>query len=80
MSCVGPIARTVEDLALLFAIIAGPDRYDTDVAPVPVEEMPQLELNRLRIAFAPTGLSGRDGDAGGSRRVRTTAFRPGRGR
>jgi amidase len=54
MSSVGPMARTVEDLALLFAIIAGPDGYDTDVAPVPVEEMPQLELNRLRIAFAPT--------------------------
>jgi amidase len=54
MSCIGPMARTVEDLALLFAIIAGPDGYDTDVAPVPVEEMPQLELNRLRIAFAPT--------------------------
>ena len=54
MSCVGPMARTVEDLALLFAIIAGPDGYDTDVAPVPVEEMPQLELNCLRIAFAPT--------------------------
>jgi amidase len=54
MSSVGPMARTVEDLALLFAIIAGPDGYDTDVAPVPVEEMPQLELHRLRIAFAPT--------------------------
>src|SRR6266478_6193640 len=54
MSCIGPMARTVEDLALLFAIIAGPDGRDTDVAPVPVEEMPQLELNRLRIAFAPT--------------------------
>jgi amidase len=54
MSCVGPMARAVEDLALLFAIIAGPDGYDTDVAPVPVEEMPQPELNRLRIAFAPT--------------------------
>src|SRR5713226_3519959 len=54
MSCIGPMARTVEDLALLFALIAGPDGYDTDVAPVPVEEMPQLELNRLRIAFAPT--------------------------
>src|SRR5258708_950191 len=39
---------------LLAAIIAGRDGYDTDVAPVPVEEMPQLELNRLRIAFAPT--------------------------
>ncbi len=54
MSCIGPMARTVEDLALLFAIIAGPDGRDTDVAPVPVEEMPQLDLNRLRIAFAPT--------------------------
>ena len=54
MSCIGPMARTVEDLALLFAIIAGPDGRDTEVAPVPVEEMPQLELNRLRIAFAPT--------------------------
>jgi amidase len=54
MSCIGPMARTVEDLALLLAVIAGPDGRDTDVAPVPVEEMPQLELNRLRIAFAPT--------------------------
>ncbi len=54
MSCIGPMARTVEDLALLFAIIAGPDGRDTDVASVPVEEMPQLDLNRLRVAFAPT--------------------------
>jgi len=54
MSCIGPMARTVEDLALLFAIIAGPDGHDTDVEPVLVEEMPQLELQRLRIAFAPT--------------------------
>ena len=54
MSCIGPMARTVEDLALLFALIAGPDGRDTEVAPVPVEKMPQLELQRLRIAFAPT--------------------------
>ena len=54
MSCIGPMARTVEDLALLYSIIAGPDGRDTDVAPVPVNAMPQLELNRLRIAFAPT--------------------------
>ena len=56
MSCIGPMARTVEDLALLFAIIAGPDGRDTDVAPVPVEELPPLELYRLRVAFAPTFL------------------------
>src|SRR5215467_14206377 len=35
MSCIGPMARSVEDLALLYALIAGPDGYDTDVAPVP---------------------------------------------
>src|SRR5437763_2820733 len=54
MSCIGPMARTVEDLALLYSIIAGPDGRDTEVQPVPVDEMPQLELKHLRIAFAPT--------------------------
>jgi amidase len=48
------MARTVEDLALLYAIITGPDGYDTDVTPVPVDEVPQLALKHLRIAVAPT--------------------------
>jgi amidase len=54
MSCIGPMARTVDDLALLYAIIAGPDGRDTEVQPVPVDEVPELELKQLRIAFAPT--------------------------
>jgi amidase len=54
MSCIGPMARTVDDLALLYSIIAGPDGRDTEVQPVPVDEMPQLALKDLRIAFAPT--------------------------
>ena len=54
MSCIGPMARTVEDLALLYSIIAGPDGQDTEVAPVPVDEMPELVLKDLRVAFAPT--------------------------
>ncbi len=54
MSCIGPMARTVEDLALLYSIIAGPDGRDTEVQPVPVDEVPQLALKQLRIAFAPT--------------------------
>ncbi len=54
MSCIGPMARTVEDLALLYSIIAGPDGRDTEVQPVPVDAMPELELKDLRIAFAPT--------------------------
>src|SRR6266566_9367580 len=54
MSCIGPMARTVEDLALLYSIIAGPDGRDTEVQPVPVDKMPQLALKHLRVAFAPT--------------------------
>jgi len=54
MSCIGPMARTVEDLALLYSIIAGPDGRDTEVQPVPVDVVPKLALKKLRIAFAPT--------------------------
>lgn len=56
MSCIGPMARTVADLALLYPIIAGPDGRDTDVTPVPVADVPELALQNLRIAFAPTFL------------------------
>jgi len=52
MSCVGPLARSAEDLALIYQIIVGPDGTDTDLPPIPVETMPKLELNSLRIAFA----------------------------
>jgi len=48
------MARTVEDLALLYPIIAGPDGRDTEVQPVPVDDVPELKLKKLRIAFAPT--------------------------
>ena len=48
------MARTVEDLSLLYSLIAGPDGHDTEVAPVPVDEVSQLSLKDLRIAFAPT--------------------------
>ncbi len=54
MSCIGPMARTAEDLALLYSIIAGPDGRDTEVQPVPIDEVSNLSLKHLRIAFAPT--------------------------
>jgi amidase len=54
MSCIGPMARTVTDLALLYSIIAGPDGRDTDVPPVPVDVVPGLALKDLRIAFVLT--------------------------
>jgi len=53
VSCVGPMARTIEDLDLVHRIIAGPDAGDTDVPPVPIGEMPEVALTGLRIAYAP---------------------------
>jgi amidase len=53
MSSIGPIARTAADLALLYRIIAGPDGRDTDVPPVPIDDLPVVNLQRLRIAVAP---------------------------
>jgi amidase len=54
MNCIGPMARSAEDLALLHGIIAGPDGADTDMAPVPVDAVPALEVKGLRIAYAAT--------------------------
>jgi amidase len=54
MLSIGPMARTVEDLSLLYRVIAGPGGKDTDVGPVPVEPAMRCDPAGLRIAFAPT--------------------------
>jgi amidase len=54
MSCIGPMARSVYDLTLLYSIIAGADGIDTEVQPVPVEAVPEISLKNLRVAVAPT--------------------------
>ena len=54
MSCVGPLARSVDDLELVYSLIAGPDGRDTEVVPVPIDPVPRIEPKDLRIAFAPT--------------------------
>lgn len=54
MSSVGPLARDPGDLGLILRIIAGPDAADTDLAPVPLEPVPALEIKSLRLAFAPS--------------------------
>ncbi|WP_020650768.1 amidase [Solimonas variicoloris] len=55
---IGPIARRVEDLALLLPIIAGPDRQDAVIEPVPLGDPAAVELSRLRVAwFASNGLN-----------------------
>ncbi|HKP53792.1 MAG TPA: amidase [Chloroflexia bacterium] len=58
MWSIGPMARNVADLALAYRIISGPDGYDPDVPPVPVEASRGVPTARpytsLRIAWAPT--------------------------
>ncbi len=53
----GPIARRVEDLALLLPIIAGPDGEDPHIPPVALEDPADVRIGDLRIAwFADNGV------------------------
>jgi Asp-tRNA(Asn)/Glu-tRNA(Gln) amidotransferase A subunit family amidase len=48
---VGPMARTVADLKLLFEVMQGPDDGDTCAAPVPVRWPSDEEARKLRIGY-----------------------------
>ena len=48
---VGPMARTVSDLRLLFEVMQGPDDGDTSAAPVPVRWPSHDETRKLRIGY-----------------------------
>ena len=48
---IGPIARTVEDLALALGVISGEDGIDPSVAPAAFEEWRDVDVSRLRIAW-----------------------------
>ena len=46
----GPMARSVEDLALALEVLAGPDPHDPFSFPVPLRDWTQVELKKLRVA------------------------------
>src|SRR6266496_2074378 len=48
---VGPVARTVVDLKILFEVMQGPDLGDTSAAPVPVRWPKVDDLKKLRIGY-----------------------------
>jgi Asp-tRNA(Asn)/Glu-tRNA(Gln) amidotransferase A subunit family amidase len=48
---VGPMARTVADLKVLFEVMQGPDVGDTNAAPVPVRWPNEDETRALRIGY-----------------------------
>ena len=48
---VGPLARRVEDLALLLSVISGPDAIDPYITPMPLGDYRDVELAGLRVAY-----------------------------
>ncbi len=51
MQHVGPLARSVEDLALALSIIAGPDGQHLEVPPVPIADGGRASLAGLRVGW-----------------------------
>jgi Asp-tRNA(Asn)/Glu-tRNA(Gln) amidotransferase A subunit family amidase len=51
LGVVGPMARTVADLRVLFEVMQGPDEGDTSAAPVRVRWPSWQDLKRLRIGY-----------------------------
>jgi amidase len=47
---IGPMARSVDDLALVLSIIAGADAHDASVVPMRVGDMESVDVAKLRVA------------------------------
>ena len=53
MTCLGPMARDIDDLELALRVISGPDGHDSDVAPVDLAPPAAQPVGGLRLAVAP---------------------------
>jgi Asp-tRNA(Asn)/Glu-tRNA(Gln) amidotransferase A subunit family amidase len=51
MDKIGPICRTVEDCALVFNAIQGPDGIDQTLCDAPFNYQPKVNLSKLRIGY-----------------------------
>jgi amidase len=55
---IGPMARRVEDLCAMMAILNGPDGFDHTVVPMPLGDPLRIDVGELKIAwFADNGIS-----------------------
>ena len=68
MDKIGPMCRSVEDCALVFNAIYGPDGRDDTVVDAPFTWNPDVPLSKLRIGYIPRGVRA----AGRSRRAAAT--------
>lgn len=53
MDKIGPLCRTVEDCALVFTAIYGPDGQDRAVADIDFQWQPSLDTHHLRVGYIP---------------------------
>jgi Asp-tRNA(Asn)/Glu-tRNA(Gln) amidotransferase A subunit family amidase len=75
MDKIGPMCRSVEDCALVFNAIYGPDGHDDSVVDAPFAWNPDIPLSKLRIGYIksefepapPPEAGGRGGGVGGGR-------------
>ncbi len=51
LMCIGPMARYVEDLALILPVISGPDWIDPYAVPAPLGKAADVDVRSLRIAY-----------------------------
>ena len=68
MDKIGPLCRTVEDCALVFNAIYGPDGVDQSVFDLPFNYQPKLKLSGLRIGYLK-----REFDAAGTNKPNDSA-------
>jgi amidase len=52
MASIGPLARDLGDISLLYSILAGPDGRDHEVPPVAVDPVPEVDLANVRVAVS----------------------------
>jgi len=51
MNTLGPLARSVDDLAAILKVIAGPDDRDWETAPAPLDDVPPAALSSYRFRW-----------------------------
>ena len=51
LTTIGPLARSVADLYLIFSVLAGPDWRDPAMIPMPIGDPKAVDLKGLRAAF-----------------------------
>ena len=76
MDKVGPIARSIEDVALVFAAMHGADPRDPSTRSMPFAFNPAMPLSKIRIGVSPTMLSELPAEASARARANHAATQP----